>query len=262
MELLGAKLQFEAAMNYYKGVPASGYERDHVRALMLFEEAANAGLVEAMYKAGKMYYAGDGTQKNKKVALDWFLKAANKNHMRAQKMCADMYFMGDGIDLNETKALFWYEKAASQDDVESMAKCGSLYHKKCDYENAIEWYKKAIVIGDSDSLKGIGDVYSELAILDEHEMKLIDSNQDFSDLAEHWYKQAITLYEEEALFGSWRAMVCLGEMYLEGKGTEVDVQKAKEYFSKVAYQKNARPNGDCSIYWQNQAIKKLEAIVE
>lgn len=258
MELLGAKLQFEAAMNYYKGVPASGYERDHVRALMLFEEAANAGLVEAMFKAGKMYYLGEGTHMNKKVALDWFVKAANKNHMRAQKMCADMYLMGS----NELKALYWYEKAANQGDVESMAKCGYLYHKKCDYEKAIEWYKKAIIIGDSDSLKGIGDIYSDLALLDEHDMKLIDSNQDFNDLAEHWYKQAITLYEEEAMFGSWRAMVCLGEMYLEGKGTEVDVQKAKEYFSQVVYQKNARPSGDCSVYWQNQAIKKLEAIVE
>lgn len=260
MELFGAKLQFEAAMNYYKGVPASGYERDHVRALMLFEEAANAGLVEAMFKAGKMYYSGEGTQTNKKVAFDWFLKAANKNHMRAQKMCASMYLMGDGIDSNESKALFWYEKAANQDDVESMARCGSLYHKKCDYEKAIEWYKKAIIIGDSDSLKGIGDVYSELAILDDHDMKLVDSTQDFSDLAEHWYKKAIVLYEEEAMFGSWRAMVCLGEMYLEGKGIETNIQKAKEYFSKVAYQKNARPNGDCSVYWQNRATKKLEAI--
>lgn len=260
MELLGAKLQFEAAMNYYKGVPASGYERNHVRALMLFEEAANAGLVEAMFKAGKMYYSGEGTQVNKKVAFDWFIKAASKNHLQAQKMCAKMLFIGDGIPSNETKALYWYEKAANQQDVESMSKCGYLYHKKCDYENAIEWYKKAIIIGDSDSSLGIGDVYSELAILDDHEMKLFDSNQDFNDLSEHWYKQAIVLYEEEAMFGSWRAMVCLGEMFLEGKGCEVDKQKAKEYFEKVAYQKNARPDGDCSIYWQNKALENLKAI--
>lgn len=262
MELFGAKLQFEAAMNYYKGVPASGYERDHKKALELFEEAANAGLVEAMYKAGKMYYTGDEVEKNIKLAFDWFLKAAKKNHMRAQKICAEMYLTGVGISKNDTKALFWYEKAASQEDVESMAKCGKLYHEKCDYEKAIEWYKKAIIIGDSDSLKGIGDVYSELALLEEHEMKLVDTNQDFNDLAEHWYKQAISFYEEEAMFGSWRAMVCLGEMYLEGKGTQVNKEKAKEYFSKVAYQKNARPTGDCSIYWQNQAIQLLESIVE
>ena len=260
MESFGAKLQFEAAMKYYKGVPASGYERDHKKALMLFEEAASAGSVEAMYRAGKMYHQGDSVEVNKKIAYDWFVKAAKMNHLQAQKMCAKMHLLGDGIPSNETKAIVWFEKAAGLGDVESMYECGRLYHKKCEYEQAIEWYKKAIIIGDSDSSKGLGDLYSELAVLDEHEMNCIDSKQDFDDLAEHWYKHAIPIYEEEAMFGSWRAMVCLGEMYLEGKGCNVDKQKAKEYFNKVADQKNPRLDGECSIYWQNKAIEKLKAI--
>lgn len=263
MELFGARLQFEAAMNYYKGNPVQGYEQDKKKAFFLFEEAANAGFVEAMYQAGMMVYSGDGVAKNCSCAYDWFLKAARKNHLESQKMCGKMLLRGEGIPKNLNESFKWYERAALQNDQEAILQTANYYHRyKADYQKAIDWYKKAIVVGDGDSFKGLGDVYSELALLQDHNMYDPYSKDDYEENAQHWYKQALLAYDEEATLGSWRAKVCLGEMYLKGKGTSINYEKAKQCFETIIAQKNGKSSGDCSKRWQDRAYFFLAKMYE
>lgn len=50
------------------------------------------------------------------------------------------------------------------------------------------------------------------------------------------YEEAIELFEQAAKQGSVWAQYNLGDMYLQGKGVELDVEKAKHYFQQAANQ--------------------------
>lgn len=113
MELFGAKLQYEAALKYYKGVPSKGYGKNRSKAFKLFKEAAEAGLVEAMFQLGRYYYF---PILDYEKAFNYFLYTADKeddSDIYTNLACAkvtQMYEKGLGTEINLEKAKYYQEK--------------------------------------------------------------------------------------------------------------------------------------------------------
>jgi TPR repeat protein len=103
---------------------------------LLEEQARQRKLAEAnqrvsdadtQYKLGRMYYNGDGVQKDEKKAFELWQKAADQRHARAQFYLGLMYEEGWGVQQDDRKAIEWYQKAADQGDAVAKFNLGRMY---------------------------------------------------------------------------------------------------------------------------------------
>ena len=75
-------------------------------------EAANHGDANAKYELGIMYKSGTGeAQADRERALQWFEEAALAGVPDAMAQVGSFYAQGDGGPAGTTQALFWYRKA-------------------------------------------------------------------------------------------------------------------------------------------------------
>lgn len=62
----------------------------------------------------RMYYNGDGVDKDDAKAAEWYQKAAEQGNVFAQYNLGVMYDKGEGVPRNAAKAEEWWQKAAAQ----------------------------------------------------------------------------------------------------------------------------------------------------
>lgn len=92
-----------------------GVERDEKTGLMLLDEAAAAGLPEAMSAQGETYYYGQfGRSVDMPTAFGCFLSAAKAGNADAQNTLGIMYREGLGTEKNGEEAFKWLEMAAKR----------------------------------------------------------------------------------------------------------------------------------------------------
>ena len=110
IEKIDAESLYEKGVQYYdgKGVPV-----DKEKALLLFEQAAQQGHVEAQVIVGSLYERGDGTDVDYQKALYWYEKAAEQGHDHGVVACASMYREGKGTPVDLEKARYWADRIAS-----------------------------------------------------------------------------------------------------------------------------------------------------
>jgi hypothetical protein len=113
-----AVAQFKAGLIYYKG---QGIPRDYPEALNWFRKAARQGYLPAQYNAGYMYEKGEGAPQDYEKAKDYYLQAAKQGNRQAQYNLGNLYEKGQGVERNEVEALMWYNLAASQEEPQARA---------------------------------------------------------------------------------------------------------------------------------------------
>lgn len=86
--------------------------QDLKKAAEYLEVAAQKGLKEAQYMAGKMYMGGHGADKDYEKALFWFKKADEQGHPEAAFEVAKFYGNGIVVIKNSTIADEYLQKAA------------------------------------------------------------------------------------------------------------------------------------------------------
>lgn len=122
---------------------------DKPAALRWYLRAAEAGSIDAQYKAAVMYYDGDGIPADKGEALRWFLKAAESGNVDAQFYAGTMYYKGEGTDVNMPEALKWYQKSAKRFHTAAQYNVGLMYYKgigtAADKEMAFRWFQRVLV---------------------------------------------------------------------------------------------------------------------
>lgn len=94
---------------------------DLEQANMYFEEAAERGDVEAMYRFAINLQNGAGIQKDEKAAFKWFEKAAEQDHVNAINQLAVCYSAGKGVAQNQKKAFELFKKASSKGHMQATA---------------------------------------------------------------------------------------------------------------------------------------------
>lgn len=130
IELLkeAASLGNGAAMNklgncYDKGI---GVAQDDVRAFEWYEDAYDAGLVQATANLGIFYINGRGTQKNPKKAVEIFREGAEKNDPDCLYFYGSCLYNGLGIAKNQTEAKTFLAQAARLGNTKAIADCKEL----------------------------------------------------------------------------------------------------------------------------------------
>ena len=78
---------------------------------MLFLEAAEHGLSDAMCKVGDCYYLGTGVEQNYIKAVEWYQKAIKEGDAFAMYRLGSCYKNGHGVAIDRKKAAYLFYKA-------------------------------------------------------------------------------------------------------------------------------------------------------
>lgn len=108
---------------YGKGVAV-----DYPRAKLLFTEAANNGVDEAMNQLGGMYFYGLGEPRNVQQALSWYKKAADLGNSNALYTLGLLSETGVATKLDFPDALKYYQEASDKGNEKAMLALARMYH--------------------------------------------------------------------------------------------------------------------------------------
>ena len=81
----------------------------------MFKEMSEAGLGRADYDLGRLYYRGQGVEKDAAKATAHFRKAVKKGHGEAQFFMGRLYMLGQGVEKDPVKAYYWPTLSIAQD---------------------------------------------------------------------------------------------------------------------------------------------------
>ncbi len=164
----GRPRDVEAAFGYYsesfnQGVGMGAYRAGKIMfldaldmtevrdiAITWFEEAINAGIVEAYSAIGDLYsseFAMGRTIKNDHTAFTWYMKGAMNHDHASMERAATSLRWGYGVPKDKKRAISLYEQAAASGDYLAALQLGDMYETgegaPKDRRRAMELYLKA-----------------------------------------------------------------------------------------------------------------------
>ncbi len=109
-------------------------------------------------------YYGDLSEDGVRQALEWYRIAAEKGHVQAMYRIGRLYEAGEAPDLDKAEA--WYRKASELGNTQAMVRLALLYGKGADgvekdYDQAIAWLTKAAGAGDAVAMSYLAKMYDE-----------------------------------------------------------------------------------------------------
>lgn len=185
------------------------------------------------YLIGRLYLKGFGVELDYGKALNSFLLSAENGYGHANYYIGNMWYYGLGFEKDYSEALTYYDKAAKQGDSYANYRLGKMYLKgegvSVDVHEAARCFKKSkdrVVLANYD-LARLYESYREVFSASQEEIFSL-------------YKKALEgLTEQEKEIHDTFTEIRLGNMYLNGQGTQVDIDKAIEWLNKAAEQDNA-----------------------
>ncbi|PUD18940.1 sel1 repeat family protein [Helicobacter pylori] len=85
--------------------------RDYIQAKKYFEKACDLKYGGGCFNLGRLYYYGEGVEKDFKKAFALFEKACDLNNSGGCGTLGMLYEFGQGVEKNLTKAAYFYSKA-------------------------------------------------------------------------------------------------------------------------------------------------------
>ncbi len=174
---------------------------------------ADQGDADAGCVLGKMYFLGDGVEKDYEKAVKFFTDATYNGSEEARRNLALCCYYGIGTEVDYDRAFFWLNSLEALNDKDVLRLIATSYRNgtgtKVNYEKAKEYYLKASELGDSNALCSIA--YMEMR---ENPPK---------------YEKAFEYYELASMMGNSKAQYNLGTFYLKGYYVYKNVAKAYEW---------------------------------
>ncbi|MGN1468197.1 MAG: MobP3 family relaxase [Ruminococcus sp.] len=206
---------------YLKG---EGVEQNYYKSLQTFDLAAKNGYVHANYYIGNQYYYGLGVERDIEEAVKCFDKSTLNGNASAPYILYKLYSEGTEIKQDVEKANVYLNVAAELDNPYAQYTLGKAEVERGNIDEGIYWLKKSADKDISHSNYQLGIMYSS------EQYHFNDENT-----SQAYFKKALYLYLEDYNnnsddFTAYR----IGQMYLYGQGTEVDIKKAVEWFEKSA----------------------------
>ena len=115
--------------------------------------AANQGHLDALYSCGELF----ATISDYKSALPCFLKAADKGHKKSWTQLYLYYLLGKGTKQDPDKALFWAKKAFKSGDKDAAFVIAGILESKGKDKKAQKYYKISYENGNELAKKHIKD---------------------------------------------------------------------------------------------------------
>lgn len=214
---------------------------DFKKAMELLLLEADKGNGFAMHDLGKMYLDGLGIQTDESKAKEYFEKAlqafldklpSEKKPAYMQYRIGKMYQQGYGTEQDYTEAASWFQKSVDLGNQYAAYSLASLYYYgngvEQDYQRAFELYTFAAQKGNAYAQYQLGQMLTE---------GIGTVKNVFS--AQEWYRKAYNGFLAiENNMADDKLYYRLGQMNLNGVGTEVDLDKAKMYFEMSEKLKN------------------------
>ncbi len=211
------------ATSYYQRAQQAVQNDDLKTANSLFQTAADAGSLRAMYELGIAYFEGRGVSIDYKQAYSWWIKAAQAGDARSQYGVGYLYQQGQGVTEDATRAAEWYDAASIQGHPKAKVALGRLAMSVDDGEVAMKHFKAAAQLGQAEALFLIGRL---------HEQGMgTDIDQD----------KAMDYFAQAADDGDAKAQYRLAKAALDG-GDQIDAAQkevALSWLNKAAEQEHA-----------------------
>lgn len=203
-----------------------GTDKDYKLAYGWFEKALVPDLAcpDASYNMGRCYFYGYGTQKNTNMAFGHFMSAAQMGHIDAKNAVAVQYLTGEGVREDNEKAIKWLENAYEQDPKNCRTNCNLAF---C-YRNGY---------GVEKDVNKAYDYYKVAADQNYAKAQYMVGYMHMNHELEYInYSTGIEYFQKAADNGHKIAMYEIGAAYEAGNliGYERDLKKAVEYFEKAA----------------------------
>ena len=209
---------YALAQMYYYG---SGVEQNEKLANEHYSKALLSFLMydkddKLLYKIGRMYYVGLGTNVDKPKALKYLAESAKQGNMQAKHIIAQELISGEFILQDIPRGLTLLTECADKGDTSAAYKLGKLYFKgeytPVNYDKAEKYLSAAVADKNRDAMYQLAKMYMTAEKYD--------------------VKKAIALFEKVADTNMW-ASYWLGRIYLLGADNiEPDKTKAMIWLTK------------------------------
>ena len=181
------------------------------------------------YLLGRIFYDGIGVEQNFRTAYSFFKLANDSGHVHSGYFMGKMYYEGKGVEQDYTKALAYYSTASNNGDPYASYSLGMMHYKgvgtKIDIPKAVTEFTKAAEADNPFAKKTLADIL----------MNGADGVPEDKTLAHKLYGEALKYWEEETVLSDNDQMSYrIGNMYLQGLGTEINPEKAFEHISIAA----------------------------
>ena len=216
---------------------------DFKKAEQLLLSESQRGNVLAVYDLGKLYSTDKLGEKNEEMsiakytqALQGFLQIepnSKKLNPYVQYRIGKMFCYGLGTEQDYEKAFEWFERSAKQKNKFAQFSLANLYYYgsgvEKDLSQAFLWYQRSSSRGQPYASYAVAQMYSKGEYVSENE-----------DTAQRYYKDALSgsLKLESKDQADDNLYYKLGSMFKKGLGTDIDMDRAIDYFKRSAEMNN------------------------
>lgn len=252
---------FHLAECFQKGL---GTKVDCMRAVELYEQAFDLGVMKAANRLGHIYYhGGAGVSVDYAKSLDWFEKSNSEECPDTFEALAQYYSEGKACSPDEAKSFLFQKKfyeyhfynALENEDADSMYVLGELCEegKGVDQNDtyAFSWYERSAKNGNSKAKFRLAELYEAGISIDEDKGKAFKYLEEASiyydkamiKLGDYYRggigtpenpRKAFQCYLLASAAFSAEAWLKVGECYERGVGTSKSITKAEEFYYRAA----------------------------
>lgn len=248
------KAQYLLGLCYYWG---NGTKQNYDLAFPCFKRAAELGHGTAKDYLGDCYRLGEGTPQDDAEAARWYRDAADHHgNANSALQLGFMYTDGRGVEQDDAKAVHYWRIAAEGGDAAAQNQLGFAYMEgkgvAADRDTALSWFKKAADANYAPAQFWLGYHYllDDDSTLHQQGLALLTRS---AEAGHEWaqYKlghlyelghrvpaddrKAFEWYQKAADQNLADAQCALGLLYLKGKGTDRDPEKAIANLTKALY---------------------------
>lgn len=216
---------------------------DFKKAEQLLLSESQRGNVLAVYDLGKLYSTDKLGEKSEEIsiakytqALQGFLQIepnSKKLKPYVQYRIGKMFCYGLGTEQNYQKAFEWFERSAKQKNKFAQFSLANLYYYgngvEKDLSQAFLWYQKSSAQGQPYASYAVAQMYSKGEYVSQG-----------GETAQRYYKAALSgfLELESMEQADDNLYYKLGSMFKKGLGTDIDMDRAIDYFKRSAEMNN------------------------
>lgn len=210
---------------------------DFQKAEQLLLTESKSGNVLAIHDLGKLHSTDKLSTKDEEKSLRYYSEAlkgflevepsSKKLKPYVQYRIGKMYCYGSGAKQNYQKAFEWFERSAKQKNKFAQFSLANLYYYgngvERDLSQAFLWYQKSSAQGQPYASYAVAQMYSKGEYVTENE-----------DTVQRYYKAALSgfLKLESKDQADDNLYYKLGSMFKKGLGTDINMDKAIDYFKR------------------------------
>ena len=216
---------------------------DFQKAEQILLSESQSGNVLAIHYLGKLHSTDKLGAKDEKKSLRYYSEAlkgflevepsSKKLKPYVQYRIGKMYCYGSGTEQNYQKAFEWFERSAKQKNKFAQYSLANLYYYgngvEKDLSQAFLWYRKSSAQGQPYASYAIAQMYNKGEYVNQSE-----------ETAQRYYKSALSgfLKLESKDQADDNLYYKLGSMFKKGRGTDIDMDRAIDYFKRSAEMNN------------------------